>query len=82
MKVFQIVNGFCYYDASRLHESVASIPEGLYPPNLLLVDAPDYVREGWGYDATQEGDDRFIEPTPPEGWAYDRDTGTFYEVEP
>ena len=74
MKVFQIVSGFCYYDATHLHSSVASIPEGIYPPNLEFIDAPDYVREGWGYDGVN-----FIEPTAPEGWLYDRDTGTFYE---
>lgn len=73
-KVFQVVDGFCYYDASALHDSVASVPDGLYPSSLILVDAPDYVREGWGYDG-----ENFIEPTPPEGWLYDRVTGTFYE---
>ena len=73
-KVFQVVDGFCYYDASALHDSVASVPDGLYPSSLILVDAPDYVREGWGYL-----DGEFVEPTPPEGWLYDPVTGTFYE---
>ena len=74
MKVFQIVGGFCYYDASALYDSVASIPDGTYPPNIKFADAPDYVREGWGYDGVN-----FIEPIPPVGWLYDPVTGTFYE---
>ena len=48
-----------------------------YPPTIQFVEVPDYVREGWGYDETQEGDARFIEPKPPAGWLYDRATGTF-----
>lgn len=39
---------------------------GYFPKNLLFVEAPDYVFEGWGYV-----DNEFITPTPPEGWLYD-----------
>jgi len=46
---------------------------------VLIVEAPDYVQEGWGYDPYQVGDARFVEPTPPEGWLYDRETGTYYK---
>lgn len=79
MKVFQIVKGFCYYDATKLYRNAAEAAKH-YTPDDLFVDAPDYVFEGWGYDETQEGDARFIQPTPPEGWEYDPDTGTFYPI--
>lgn len=72
MKVFQIVGDFCHYDATRVHPTVKST-EGRYPPDVLFVEAPDYVFEGWGY---LNGE--FIKPTPPEGWIYDDATGTFY----
>lgn len=80
MKVFQIVDNFCYYDATAVHPTLADT-EGKYPPDVLFVEAPDNVFEGWGYDGTQEGDARFIKPTPPEGWLYDDATGTFYPAD-
>lgn len=80
MKIFQIVNDICYYDATPVHPTLKST-EGKYPPDVLFVEAPDKVHEGWGYDETQVGDARFIQPTPPAGWQYDEDTGTFYQGE-
>ena len=77
-KVFQVLNGFCYWDATLVHPTL-KCTDGVYTPDIKFVDTPDYVREGWGYDETKEGDARFIEPTPPLGWLYDRATGTFYE---
>lgn len=72
MKVFQIENNICYWDATRQFPSVESTV-GCFPPDLLFVEAPDNVFEGWGYI-----DGEFIQPTPPEGWLYDAGTGTFY----
>lgn len=77
MKVFRIFQSLCHWDATPQHPTLNSA-EGLYAPDIVFVEAPDYVREGWDYDETAEGDARFIEPTPPEGWLYDRKTGTFY----
>lgn len=77
MKVFQILNGFCYCDVTAKHKTLASTV-GRYAPDILFVEAPDYVFESWGYDETAEGEARFIKPTPPEGWLYDDETGTFY----
>ena len=77
-KIFQVVSGFCYYDATRTHRDLKST-EGKYPPDILFVEAPNYVREGWGYDETKEGDERFIMPVAPDGWSYDLETGTFYK---
>lgn len=77
MKIFQILDGLCYWDATnRVH----TIDEAkfFYSPEILFVEAPDYVFEGWGYDEFAEGDERFIKPEAPEGWAYDDETGTFY----
>lgn len=77
MKIFQIVNGFCHWCTpfKSLSET-----EG-FPPDCIFVEAPDYVNEQWGFDDTQEGDARFIHPEPPEGWAFDDDTGTFYPLD-
>ena len=77
MKVFQIVGGFCYYDASCLYPNAAEAAKH-YSPDTVWADAPDYVFESWGYDETRTGDERFIQPQAPEGWLYDPDTGTFY----
>lgn len=77
MKVFQILNGFCHWDATTVAPSTEEIYK-LYSKDLLFVDAPDYVFPGWGYDDTLSGDERFIQPIPPEGWLYDPETGTFY----
>lgn len=78
-KVFQIEHEICYYDASGLYSSVSQTI-GRYPPSVLFVEAPDYVFEGWGYDSTKEGDERFIQPTPPDGFAYDPEYGGFYPI--
>ena len=77
MKVFQILGGFCHWDATETlgkSENAA----GRFPDDVIFVDAPDFVREGWGYDASADGDERFIRPEVPEGWLYDDMTGTFY----
>lgn len=78
MKVFQIVGGFCYYDATNSYPNAGEAASH-YSPDTLWVDAPDYVFEGWGYDETKEGGERFIQPQAPEGWLYDPNTGTFYQ---
>ena len=78
MTIFQSESNFCYYDMTPKHGTLANTI-GKYPPSVIIVEAPDYVQEGWGYDPNQEGDDRFVEPIHPEGWLYDRDTGTYYK---
>lgn len=77
MKIFQILNNMCHWDATRMHPTLESTV-GKYAPNIVFVEAPDYVFESWGYDESAEGDERFIQPTPPDGWLYDEATGTFY----
>lgn len=77
MKIFQVVNSILFWDASYQFASLESTV-GKFTPETLFVEAPDYVFEGWGYDPETEGDARFIKPTPPEGWLYDDETGTFY----
>jgi len=76
MKIFQILHGFCHWQTpfTSLEETKD------YPPDCIFVEAPDYVNEQWGYDETKEGDERFIRPEAPEGWAWDEETGTFYEI--
>lgn len=72
MKVFQIENGICHWDATLKFPSVEDTV-GKFPTSVLFVEAPEEVFEGWGY---LNGE--FIKPTPPEGWLYDDITGTFY----
>lgn len=81
MKIFQILDGLCYYDATPIHPTLDSTV-GKYPPNVQFVEAPDYVFENWGYDSTKSGDERFVKPTPPEGWYYDDETGSFKPINP
>lgn len=76
-KCFQIFNGLCYVDVSSTFPTAESTI-GYFQPDWIFVDAPDYVFEGWGYDPDAIGDDRFIQPVPPEGWLYDDLTGVFY----
>lgn len=56
MKVFQIINNKCHWDATAQFPTVESTV-GFFPPTDLFVEAPDYVREGWGY-----ADGEFTEP--------------------
>ena len=78
MRYFQILGGICYWDASNVISSLEEAAER-FAPDIVIGEAPDYVREGWGYDPSREGDERFLRPVPPEGWVYDEDTGTFYD---
>ena len=78
MKIFQISNNIVHYDMTHLYSSVA-VARSKYPPTVQIVEAPDYVFEGWGFDPNEDGDARFIKPTPPAGWEYDDKTGTFYD---
>lgn len=77
MKIFQIANNIVHYDMTHLYSSV-EVARSKYPATTQIVEAPDYVFEGWGFNPNENGDDRFIKPTPPEGWEYDETTGTFY----
>ena len=81
MKIFQITDNICYYNATSIHPTLADTV-GKYPPDVLFVEAPDFVFEGWGYDDTKEGDERFIQPTPPDGWVYNPETGGFKPINP
>lgn len=78
MKIFQIVSGFCHYDATHLYHNAEDAAKH-YSPDTVWADAPDYVFTGWGYDASKDGDERFVQPKPPEGWEYDPETGAFYQ---
>ncbi len=77
MKIFQILNSICHWDATPEFPTLAST-RGSFAPDIMFVEAPDYVHEGWGYDEDAQGDERFIQPVPPDGWLYDTKTGTFY----
>lgn len=80
MKIFQIVNNFCFYDMKGIVSSLEETKE-MFSPDTLFVEAPDYVFVDWGYNPDETGDARFIKPIPPEGWLYDDETGTFYPEE-
>lgn len=77
MKVFQIKDNTCYHDTTAKFPTL-SATVGRFPPSVIFAEAPDYVREGWGFDASKEGDERFLQPEPPKGWLYDIESGTFY----
>jgi hypothetical protein len=96
MKIFQIFafpgteDYMCHWDATSKFPTLEST-EGRFAPDILFVEAPDYVFEGWGFDINAEGDAMFIKPPLPEPnswtdsatgktyqWVYDDATGTFY----
>ncbi len=76
MKVFQIENDICYWDATQQFPTKQSTV-GYFPPSVVFVEAPDYVMEGWGYKNNQ-----FIKPDYLEGWTYDESTGEWYNPNP
>lgn len=76
MKRFIVIGNSIALDVSPGTPYVGKAP----PDNGFVINAPDYVFEGWGYDVRREGDERFIKPRPPEGWAYDEATGTIYRT--
>lgn len=78
LKIVQIENGFVHWDATNMVPDLEWAASH-YAENILFVEAPNYVFEGWGFDNTKEGDNRFVKPIPPEGWLYDDKTGTFYQ---
>lgn len=77
MRFFQILGGICHWDASNAVSSLEEAAEK-FAPDIVIVEAPDYVRAGWGFDASLDGDARFLPPVPPAGWEYDTETGTFF----
>lgn len=81
MKVFQVQYNFCFKDYTYLYKTSEDARKK-YSDNIVFVDAPDYVFEGWGYDGSKKGKDRFIKPIPPEGWSYDEEKGIFYPTHP
>lgn len=80
MKIFQIFNEMCYYDVTAICPTLADT-QSKYPPSVTFVEAPDYVFCGWGFDNSNDGNDRFIKPVPPEGWVYDDETGCFKQTD-
>lgn len=80
MKIFQIYGSQTHCELTHKYSN-ADEARKHYASNVQIEDAPDYVFLGWKFDATKEGDARFIKPTPPEGWVYDEKTGTFWNVE-
>lgn len=56
MKIFQIVNGVCHWDATNEYPTLDSTV-GKFDPDVVFVEAPDYVTEGWRYE-----NGRFIHP--------------------
>lgn len=78
LKIVQVENGFVHWDASPVVPSLEWAATH-YAPNIVFVEAPDYVFEGWTFDEEKEGDERFIKPVAPEGWLYDDATGAFYQ---
>lgn len=77
-KVFQLFNGDLHWETP--YKSIEET-KGKYAPDVIFVEAPDYVFESWSYDENAEGDARFIKPEAPEGWVYDDRSGTFYNPE-
>lgn len=46
---------------------------GHFSNSIHFEDAPDNIWEGFGFDPSKEGDERFTRPPLSDGWAYDED---------
>lgn len=77
MKLFQIKDGMVYYEMTDLYVDLADARRH-YSPKIQIEEAPDRVFPGWSFDASKQGDDRFIQPTTAEGQAYNPDTGEIW----
>lgn len=80
MKIMQILDSEVYCDLTPLYPNIQTARQ-CYSSEIQIEETPDYVFPGWGYNASKEGDERFIKPVPSEGWEYDDDTGTFWNPE-
>jgi hypothetical protein len=59
--IFQIFNDRLHWKTP--YNSIEEAEEThFHNPDCVFVEAPDNAQEGWGYDGTQEGDERFIAP--------------------
>lgn len=58
MKIFQIVNNICHWQTP--YKSLKET-DGLYAPDIIFVETPDYVEEGYIYENGE-----FSEPKEPE----------------
>lgn len=81
MKIFQIHENLCFWDATEDFPTLESTV-GRFPYDVVFVEAPDKVFVGWEYDESKTGDERFIQPTPPEGMYYNPYDGTFVTAPP
>lgn len=61
-KVFQIFNGRCWWDATPTVGTVSHAQE-MFAPDIVFMDVPDFVQEGWIFDEEKTGNERFVEPT-------------------
>lgn len=77
-KVFLIVDNHCQREYPEYENAYDASKN--FAPNMLFVDAPDYVWPGWGFDPDKEDDERFVRPELEEGWIYD-ENGMPYNVE-
>lgn len=68
MKLVKIQMGFVFQEVFNIEKEVGN----------FVVIAPDYVKEGWGYNEIYKGEDRFIKPKSNETFKYDEKSGTFY----
>lgn len=75
MKIVQIIGNIVWWDASSVVSSLDDARDK-FAPDLVFVEAPDEVREGWGYNPEAEGENRFLRPLAPAGYVYDEKTGT------
>lgn len=80
MKLFDVVYGEIHTEYTGEYANAEEASKH-FAPDIVFVDAPDWVFPGFGFDPSRSGDDRFIEPTTDTpGWVYDGH-GTFWNPE-
>lgn len=80
MKIVQVSD---YFVTKDLTEFYSTIESARYDHAFeTILEAPDYVFPGWIYDSSRPSPGCFIKPAVPDGWAYDDESGTFYNLNP
>lgn len=79
MKIFQILNGSVHYELTGQFDNAEDARKA-FSDDIKIVDAPNHVFVGWGFDGSKSGDARFIKPDAPEGCIYDPETGVVINI--
>lgn len=74
MKIVLIKNNFVIEET--VFSTIEEAKQKIQDDNLLILEAEDCVCSGWGFI-----NEKFIKPTPPEGWTYINEVNCFAPID-